>query len=167
MRFAICLAVLVVSAACPQEVDPNGRWTGPDASVTFFDWDGGRYWTVGSIALRQSAILIEDDCSWYNSQAGRLTWINSCAPMTPAIASGSAVRLFVSVSESEVNEGYQIRHRDAGTVGLVRLSFDAGFFIEGPQRGVLRWRADYRDDVRQLESEGGELWVDRRQSDCR
>lgn len=165
MRFSIWV-LLIVNAACTEDVDPNGRWNGPDASVSFFDWDGGRYWTAGRIVLRHSAILIDDDCRWYESKGNRFTWINAFPPVTPVVANGRETRLFVGVDEFSLDEGYRIVHRDAGTIGLVRLSFDAGFFIEGPQRGVLRWRADYRDDVRQLESEGGEIWVDRHQSSC-
>jgi hypothetical protein len=118
------------------------------------------------IDLRHSAILIVDDCRWYEARGSRLTWVNQFPPTTPAQGSGSVISLQLAVDELAVDEGYRITHRDAGTIGLVRLSFDAGFFIEGPQRGVLRWRADYRDDVRQLETEGGELWVDRYQPSC-
>lgn len=71
-----------------------------------------------------------------------------------------------NIDDQDVHQGFHINHRDAGTVGLVRLSFDAGFFFEGPDRGVLRWRADYRDDVRQLATEGGEAWLDRHQVAC-
>lgn len=159
-------AFLFFLGACFEGVDPNGSWNSPDARVVFYDWDGGAYWGASTITLKHAAAVFDDECSRFSMSGGRLVWVKAFAPTTVAVAQGRDVRLFVTVDEFSLNEGYHIVHRDAGTVGLVRLSFDAGFFIEGPQRGVLRWRADYRDDVRQLESEGGEIWVDRHQSSC-
>jgi len=167
MKVPLVLVVALASTACVENVEPNGSWTSPDASVVFFDWDGGTYWWASHIYLRHSFVLFDKDCSRFATSGSRLTWLRPFPPSTPAVQNGNVVRLLLPISDFDANQGYQLAHPDAGTVGLVKMTFDAGFFIEGPQRGVLRWRADYRDDVRQLESEGGEIWLDQHQSFCR
>lgn len=166
MRVSLCIALVLGSTACGPQLDPNGTWSAPDAKVFFYAWDGGTYWGARSIFLRHSSLLFDDDCGRFETRNNQLTWVKSFSPNTRAVVDGRAIRLLVDIDDQDVHQGFHINHRDAGTVGLVRLSFDAGFFFEGTDRGVLRWRADYRDDVRQLATEGGEAWLDRHQVAC-
>lgn len=132
----------------------------------FFDWDGGSYWDAKNLFLfEQLNTSLELDCSKVSTDGSRL--VSSARPSQTVELLGGEWKLRVDSSGIWVDDGYRSRHRDAGLVGSVELSFDAGFHFETEDRAAFRWRADYSDDVKHLETEGGELWFERAPFECR
>ena len=164
------IAAVVVSAllsACGRP-DPNGFWRGTDAGIYFYDWDGGAYWNGKNIyLLEQVDFSLEQDCSTLAIESGRARFTFPARPQGTVELVAGETKLRLDSTGTWVDEGYRFRHRDAGLVGSVRLSFDAGFHFETDDRAAFRWQADYNDDVKHLQTEGGELWFERSQFECR
>lgn len=170
MRVVVAFGVLFLSACGPPvpSRDPNGFWKGADAGMYFYDWDGGSYWNGKNIYLLQQVYFsLDQDCSTVAMEAGRAKFVQPDRPMGAVEVVAGELKLRLDSTGTWVEEGYRLRYRDAGVVGSVRLSFDAGFDFETDDRAAFRWRADYSDDVNHLQTEGGELWFDRAPYECR
>ena len=132
MRLRLGL-VLVVLAACGPIVgrDPNGFWKGADAGMYFYDWDGGSYWDGKNIyLLDQLNISLEQDCSKVSFEGGRVRLTSADRPTQSVQMLGTELRLRVDSTGTWVDEAYRFHRRDAGFVGSVQLSFDAGFHLK-------------------------------------
>lgn len=153
--------VMLVLAGC--SADPNGLWGAPDAGLAFVDWDGGAYWYPRDLILEEISFEMYVDClSLANSS--RLEYTGR-APQFLWPRTDSAKAVF-EMREPFVDEGYRISHRDAQTIGPVRLIFDAGVEFEAG-RALFSWSATYLDDVGVVGREGGESVFERDEASCR
>lgn len=159
LAFAVPLLLACGGPTTPQ--DPNGIWTGADAGLAVFDWRDGGYWFAKNLHLRNAITSLTYECSSLGSANGRLVYVDPTPLVDTAVTVGAETKLFMFLPEQYVDEQYRALHGSSGLSGLVRLSFDAGLYLEGEDRAVFRWRADFSDDARPLQTEGGELQLER------
>lgn len=171
LRITTAIAAAALYSSCGGG-EASGAWKSPDASFYFYEWDGGAFWGMNELFLAALYIQLADTCADFDVRDGRLASRRPHRPVTPLGPSiGPMVAARLELDDSTIDSSYRLRHerrQDAGSlVGLVKMSFDAGFHFQTDDRGAFRWQAEYYDDERSLGGEGGEVWFDRASGDCR